>query len=311
MGRASLSVFWTLSVLLIQCPPVVPVTVSTNNPKVEVHEDSDAILSCKFQTEIDQNPRIEWKKKGTDVSIVYYEGEFIGAFAGRASIVGATVTLHRVTQKDAGEYRCEISATQDSINLGETNITLNVLVPPHTPACVIPSSVLTGSVVQLLCVDQQSIPPATYIWYKDDKPLTPYRLPNATYQINPTTGILEFNTVTRGDTGHYSCQASNGVGMPKMCEPQLMKIDDLNIVSMVAMMVTCLIIAICGCGGYYAYRNGYFSRHRGRSFWIPQCHGVAHISSQNLHRAEDKTNVNYSPPSQEPADFRQTQSFML
>lgn len=50
-----------------------------------------------------------------------------GPFEGRAKIEGATVTLHRVTQEDAGEYRCEISAPLDSVSLGETNVTLKVL----------------------------------------------------------------------------------------------------------------------------------------------------------------------------------------
>ncbi|XP_021427211.2 junctional adhesion molecule B isoform X1 [Oncorhynchus mykiss] len=304
--------FLPLVILLMQCLPIVPVTVSTTTPKVEVRENSDAVLSCGFRTEKEPNPRIEWKKKGTDVSFVYYEGQFRGAFAGRARIKGATVTLQRVTQKDAGEYRCEITAPHDTITLGETNITLTVLVPPHTPSCEIPSSALTGSMVQLRCLDQQSIPPATYSWYKDDKLLTPSRMANATYHLNPFTGILEFKTVARGDTGQYSCLASNKVGQSKMCEAKHMKIEDVNMAGVVAaVVVICLVIAICGFGGYYAHRNGYFRRHKGRSFWIPQCHGVAHISSQNLHRTEDKTNANYSPPPQDPADFKHTQSFML
>ncbi|XP_064882099.1 junctional adhesion molecule 2A isoform X1 [Oncorhynchus nerka] len=258
MEKASLVL--PLVILLIQCLPIVPVTVSTTTPKVEVHENSDAVLSCDFRTEKEQNPRIEWKKKGTDVSFVYYEGHFRGAFAGRARIKGATVTLQRVTQKDAGEYRCEITAPHDTITLGETNITLEVLVPPHTPSCEIPSSALTGSVVQLRCRDQQSIPPATYSWYKDDKPLTPSRMANATYHLNPITGILEFKTVARGDTGQYSCLASNKVGPPKMCEAKHMKIEDVNMAGVVAaVVVICLVIAICGFGGYYAHRNGFFS----------------------------------------------------
>lgn len=50
-----------------------------------------------------------------------------GPFEGRATIEGATVTLQRVTQEDAGDYRCEISAPLDSVSLGETNVTLKVL----------------------------------------------------------------------------------------------------------------------------------------------------------------------------------------
>lgn len=37
------------------------------------------------------------------------------------------MTLHKVTQEDAGDYRCEISASLDSVVLGEANVTLKVL----------------------------------------------------------------------------------------------------------------------------------------------------------------------------------------
>nr|AYG86863.1 junctional adhesion molecule B [Salvelinus malma] len=83
---------------------------------------------------------------------------------------------------------------------------------------------------------------------------------NATYHLNPITGILEFKTVARGDTGQYSCLASNKVGPSKMCEAKHMKIEDVNMAGVVAaVVVICLVIAICGFGGYYAHRNGYFS----------------------------------------------------
>ena len=57
----------------------------------------------------------------------------LGSFEGRATIDGATVKLRRVTQKDAGEYRCEISAPLDSVSLGETNVTLTVLGMTENP----------------------------------------------------------------------------------------------------------------------------------------------------------------------------------
>lgn len=53
-----------------------------------------------------------------------------GPFEGRATIAGATVMLKKVTQEDAGQYRCEISAPLDSVTLGETNVTLKVLGKP-------------------------------------------------------------------------------------------------------------------------------------------------------------------------------------
>lgn len=51
----------------------------------------------------------------------------IGSYAGRAKIEGATLTIHSVTQKDSGEYRCEVTASEDHVNLGEATVTLNVL----------------------------------------------------------------------------------------------------------------------------------------------------------------------------------------
>lgn len=305
-----------LALLFMQCLPTTAVTVYTSIPHVEVQEFKDAVLSCEFKTEREEHPRIEWKRRGVapgnDVSFVYFNGHFKGELASRATISGATVTLRRVVQADAGQYRCEISAPADGVTLGETNITLKVLVPPHTPSCEVPSSALTGSVVRLRCLDRHSIPPPTYTWFKDNTLLLSSRHANATVYINTSTGTLEFKPVARTDAGRYSCRSSNGVGSPKMCEAKHMAIDDVNIPGVIAsVVVMCLVIAVCG-GGYYAHRNGYFSRHKnGRSFWIPQCHGGTPISSQTLHRPEDITSANYSPPPQTPQDFKHTKSFML
>lgn len=49
------------------------------------------------------------------------------SYAERAKIDGATLTIHAVTQKDSGEYRCEVTASQDHVSLGEAIVTLNVL----------------------------------------------------------------------------------------------------------------------------------------------------------------------------------------
>lgn len=49
------------------------------------------------------------------------------SYAKRAEIAGATLTIHSVTQKDSGDYRCEVTASQDHVSLAETTVTLNVL----------------------------------------------------------------------------------------------------------------------------------------------------------------------------------------
>lgn len=40
---------------------------------------------------------------------------------------GATLTIHAATQKDSGEYRCEVTASEDQVNLGEATVILDVL----------------------------------------------------------------------------------------------------------------------------------------------------------------------------------------
>uniref|UniRef100_A0A671RU01 Junctional adhesion molecule B-like n=1 Tax=Sinocyclocheilus anshuiensis TaxID=1608454 RepID=A0A671RU01_9TELE len=226
---------------------VVPVTVTSRSPGVEVHEFSDAELSCEFRTENDKNPRIEWKKIDKDVSFVYYDGRFVG----NQRFVTVCVRL--------------------------------TLVPPHTPSCDVPSSALTGSLVQLRCRDRHSIPAAIYTWFKDNRAL-PIQLPNATYTIDEKTGVLTFQKVSRADAGQYYCEARNGVGPGKSCSGTRMQIDDLNEAALISgVLLLALLLFLCAFGGFYAHRHGLFSR---ESFWIPQCHGAAHISSQNLHRTE-------------------------
>ncbi|XP_046903013.1 junctional adhesion molecule 2b [Hypomesus transpacificus] len=224
--------------LLLHSPASLPVTVSTSKPKVEVHEHSDAVLACEFRTESEPAPRIEWKKKGKDVSFVYFEGKFIGSFAGRAHIDGATVTLHSVTQKDSGVYRCEVSAPLDKVILGEVNVSLNVLVELH-------------------CKDKLSVPPATYRWYKDNKALTV--TPDSGYNLDSGKGTLKFKSVSRDDSGLYRCEAFNSVGAPKSCVAQHLKVIDyqLSLTTLVAGAVGLfLLVFMCCLGVCLCHRRG-------------------------------------------------------
>ncbi|MBN3272278.1 JAM2 protein, partial [Polyodon spathula] len=249
----------------------VLVTVQTENSKVEVEEFGETVLSCKYQVEKDPNPRVEWKKiRNRDVSFVYYEGKIVGGFQGRAVMEGASIRINKAMLLDSGEYRCEVSARQDSRPLGEATVSLTVLVPPDVPSCGIPSSVLTGTVVELTCRDRQGTPPSLYRWYKNGValPNTPAQDPlfaNSSYTLNSSSGTLQFNTVSKGDSGQYQCEASNGVGEPQRCAAKFMQIDDLNVSGIVAaVVVVSLVVSMCGLGVVFAHRQGYFNKGHGR-----------------------------------------------
>ncbi|KAM9342002.1 junctional adhesion molecule 2b isoform 2-T2 [Pholidichthys leucotaenia] len=240
-----------LLITILQSPVCLSVTVSSSKPKVEVHEHTDAVLACEFKTEKDQNPRIEWKKKGKGVTFVYFNHKFTKSYAGRAKIDGATLTIHSVTQKDSGEYRCEVTASEDHVNLGEATVTLNVLVPPHVPSCEVPSSVFVGSDLELLCKDKLSVPPATYRWYKDNRALM--ATGDTPYSIDVQKGTLKFKSVSKLDSGMYRCESSNSVGAPKSCVAQQLKVTDypLNMTILIAgasgFAALILFCCICAC----------------------------------------------------------------
>ncbi|KAG7463539.1 hypothetical protein MATL_G00177690 [Megalops atlanticus] len=275
--------------VLLKSHSSAAVTVSTSKPRVEVRENEDAVLSCIFKTEKDDHPRIEWKRNAKELSFVYFGGQFKGNLAGRAKIEGATVTLYKATLKDAGVYRCEVSAPLDSVTLGETNITLKVLVPPHTPSCEIPSNVLAGAAVELHCKDKLSFPPATYKWYKDNKPLSTAKLPNISYSMDTHSGTLHFKSVSRTDSGQYRCESSNGVGAPKSCEAKRMKIDEVDIILVAAAGGGAfLVICLCILGICCACRRGCCKKDKRRG-----------------------NRSSHSSPPRHPRDFKHTQSFML
>ncbi|XP_056288986.1 junctional adhesion molecule 2b isoform X2 [Pseudoliparis swirei] len=240
-----------LLVTLLHSPVSVSVTVSSSKPKVEVHEHTDATLACEFRTEKDQNPRIEWKKKGKGVTFVFFDHKFTDSYAGRANMEGATLTIHAATQKDSGEYRCEVTASEDQVNLGEATVILDVLVPPHVPSCEVPSSVFVGSGLELLCKDTLSVPPATYRWYKDNKALAAAAEPQ--YSVDTNKGTLMFKSVSKTDAGMYRCESSNSVGAPKSCVAQQLNVIEypLNRTILIAgaagFLTLVLFCCICVC----------------------------------------------------------------
>nr|XP_057938918.1 junctional adhesion molecule 2b isoform X1 [Doryrhamphus excisus] len=283
-----------LLLLCLHCPAGVSVTVSASKATVEVHEHTDAVLSCEFRTEKDQNPRIEWKKKGKAVTFVYFNNKFTGSYAGRAKMEGATLTIHSVTEKDSGEYRCEVTASQDHINFGEATVDLRVLVPPHIPSCDVPSSVFVGSDLELLCKDKLSVPPAMYSWFKDNEALMASA--DTPYNMDSHKGTLKFKSVSKMDSGMYRCESSNSVGAPKSCVAQQLKVVDypvdaaILIAGAAAFVILTLLCCLCVC---FCHRRG--------------CCKTEGKKAKSI--------KSYNPPPPPPIhnlmNYKQTQSFMI
>uniref|UniRef100_A0A8C5GNN3 Junctional adhesion molecule B-like n=1 Tax=Gouania willdenowi TaxID=441366 RepID=A0A8C5GNN3_GOUWI len=130
----------------------------------------------------------------------------------RAKMDGATLTIHSVTLTDSGDYRCEVTASEDHVNLGEATVTLNVLVPPHIPSCDVPSSVFVGSALELLCKDKLKIQFT--------------RIRPSFFKIYLTHFEQKFRSVSKLDAGMYRCESSNSVGAPKSCVAHQLKVVD-------------------------------------------------------------------------------------
>ncbi|OXB79782.1 UNVERIFIED_CONTAM: hypothetical protein H355_013767 [Colinus virginianus] len=272
---------------------VTGISIETDNKNVKAEEFKEAILSCKHKFSKGMSLRIEWKKiQSQAVSFVYYNGEFTGDLKDRAEMLNTGIRIRNVTRKDSGTYRCEISArSEEGQRLGEATITLTVLdlsvassfkieileskesvhfyfpVPPTTPICVVPSSAMTGTVVELSCKEAEGSPPSEYQWYKNGVALLEKtgtgsaRTANITYTMNKSSGTLIFNTVSKNDTGEYFCVASNGIGLPQKCSMKRMQVDDLNVSGIIAaVVIVALVMALCGLGVFYAQKKGYFTK---------------------------------------------------
>ncbi|XP_019585414.1 junctional adhesion molecule B isoform X2 [Rhinolophus sinicus] len=235
------------------------------DPKVVTAiEYQEVILACKYPKKTIAF-RLEWKKLGPSVSFVYYQQALQGDFKDRAELIDFSIRIKNVTRNDAGNYRCEISApSEQGQNLEEDTVTLEVLVAPAVPSCEVPNSALSGTVVELRCQDKEGNPRPEYTWFKDGVPLLwnpklGSQSSNSSYTMNTKSGTLQFNTVSKLDSGEYSCEARNAVGH-RRCPGKRMQVDDRNVSGIItAVVIVALVISICGFGVCYAQRKGYFS----------------------------------------------------
>ncbi|XP_060006775.1 junctional adhesion molecule B isoform X2 [Lagenorhynchus albirostris] len=239
-------------------------SASKDHQVVTAIEYQEVILACKYPKKTISS-RLEWKKLGRSVSFVYYQQALQGDFKDRAEMIDFSIRIKNVTRNDAGKYRCEVSApSEQGQNLEEDTLTLEVLVAPAVPSCEVPSSALRGTVVELRCQDKEGNPAPEYTWFKDgirllENPKLGSPSANSSYTMNTKSGTLQFNTVSKLDSGEYSCEARNSVGHSR-CPGKRMQIDDLNISGIIAaVVVVALVISVCGLGMCYAQRKGYFS----------------------------------------------------
>ncbi|XP_030771035.1 junctional adhesion molecule B isoform X2 [Rhinopithecus roxellana] len=195
-------------------------------------EYQEAILACKTPKKT-VSSRLEWKKLGRSVSFVYYQQTLQGDFKNRAEMIDFNIRIKNVTRSDAGKYRCEVSApSEQGQNLEEDTVTLEVLVAPAVPSCEVPSSALSGTVVELRCQDKEGNPAPEYTWFKDgirllENPRLGSQSTNSSYTMNTKTGTLQFNTVSKLDTGEYSCEARNSVGY-RRCPGKRMQVEETS-----------------------------------------------------------------------------------
>ncbi|XP_058152103.1 junctional adhesion molecule B isoform X2 [Dasypus novemcinctus] len=228
-------------------------------------EFEEVILYCKYPKKT-LSSRLEWKKLGNTISLVYFQHALQGDFKDRAEMIDFSIRIKNVTRNDAGQYRCEVNVpSEQGPNLKEDMVTLEVLVAPAVPSCEVPTSALSGTVVELRCQEKEGNPAPEYTWFKDgirllDNSKLGSQSTNSSYTMNTKSGILQFNTVSKLDSGEYSCEARNPIGY-RRCPGKQMQVDDLNVSGIIAaVVVVALVISVCGLGVCYAQRKGYFSK---------------------------------------------------
>uniref|UniRef100_A0A8C4XP34 Junctional adhesion molecule 3 n=2 Tax=Falco TaxID=8952 RepID=A0A8C4XP34_FALTI len=282
---------------------LLAVELTSSNTKPVVQEFQSVELSCIIKSTVTPDPRIEWKKiRDGETSYVFFDNKMQGDFATRAEILSRTsLVIKNTTRMDTATYRCEVAAPSDTKTIDEINIQLTVQVKPMTPRCTVPKAVPVGKTASLHCHENEGYPKSTYSWYRNSEPLSPdtksnAKFQNSSYTLNPTTGTLVFHAVHKGDTGRYSCIATNDAGFAK-CEEQEMEVYDLNIGGIIGgVLVVVAVLVLITLGICCAYRRGYFanSKESAESYKTP-----AKPDGVNYIRTDDE------------GDFRHKSSFVI
>ncbi|XP_072356614.1 junctional adhesion molecule A-like [Scyliorhinus torazame] len=303
-------------------------TVTTDTPHVTVKEGNAADLHCQFSADFGQ-PRVEWKYFLPDGSnwYVYYDGTVTGKYVDRVEYSTRALHFKSTIATDDGRYVCEVTGGGGD-HAGQATVILVVQIPPETPHASIPTSVTTGSAVTLRCIENVGQPPSTFKWFRNnmlmpENPKTNQAYQNSSYTMDPKTGTLAFDSVSKSDSAQYACQASNGIGDPKTSSPAIqMDVYDTNVGGIVAgVIVALLILAFIGVGLWFAYRKGYIGRKETRCS-MASCVSISPplliffclCLSHPLSCCSNKPKVIYSqtqPDELDDGDFKQKSSFVV
>ncbi|XP_051914453.1 basement membrane-specific heparan sulfate proteoglycan core protein isoform X3 [Hippocampus zosterae] len=169
--------------LTVQALPKVMINVRTSVQTVMIGNS----VEFECQAVGDPEPTVEWSKVG-------------GALPTHIAVMGGMLKIERVTEADAGQYRC--TATND-VGSVQSQVVLNVQSLPQISALPETKEVTVGSDAVLPCV-ASGYPVPEIKWSKLEGELPP----KCFQEVN----VLTVPRVTHSDSGTYVCTASNKQG---------------------------------------------------------------------------------------------------
>ncbi|XP_077403626.1 basement membrane-specific heparan sulfate proteoglycan core protein isoform X2 [Vanacampus margaritifer] len=169
--------------LTIQALPKVMINVRTSVQTVMIGNS----VEFECQAVGDPEPIVKWSKVG-------------GPLPTHIVVMGGMLKIERVTEADAGQYRC--TATND-VGSVQSQVVLNVQSLPQISALPERKEVTVGSDAVLPCV-ASGYPVPEIKWTKLGGELPP----KCSQEVN----VLTVPRVTHSDSGTYVCTASNKQG---------------------------------------------------------------------------------------------------
>ncbi|XP_036068750.1 basement membrane-specific heparan sulfate proteoglycan core protein isoform X6 [Oryzias melastigma] len=169
--------------LTIQALPKVMINVRTSVQTVMIGNS----VEFECQATGDPEPTIKWSKVD-------------GSLPAHIVVKGGMLKIERVTEADAGQYRC--TATND-VGSVQSQVVLNVQSLPQIAALPEKKEVTVGSDAVLPCV-ASGYPAPNIKWSKMEE-----ELPSKCFQ---EANVLTVPQVTHEDSGTYICTASNKQG---------------------------------------------------------------------------------------------------